>query len=207
MAFAANTSRHLMTPRAISLAVVTFVIVVVIYNYSGGGIDLVKMAKLTEGKTTVSYLQVEIKQTLHSPPTITATITNDHPTDTLTILRWDTPLDPQALALGIFQVTDTATGQPVHSVNLMINRLLPASEDDLIELAPGSEQTAEFILKPPYIDLQAGRHYKIRVKGEWKAIWGIKKDDIAQKALEELGGHEDAITGSYESDSIALEVA
>jgi len=62
--------------------------------------------------TAASHLVFELAQTTHSPPAISVKVRNTHKTKTFTFLIWDTPLDPQALALGVFHVVDSATGKP-----------------------------------------------------------------------------------------------
>ena len=103
----------------------------------------------------LSNLTLSLRQVSTSPPTIAVTLRNTSPDTHFTVLTWDTPFDPKAVALGIFRVKDKATAAekgrqysmravgrwkgvwPVESAQLQ--------EDDLTALGGGSRcLTGEF---------------------------------------------------------------
>lgn len=94
-------------------AVAAFVLLAVTFNLKAITSSMASFAEFgaSNDAAATSHLVFELAQTTHSPPAISVKVRNTHKTKTLTFLIWDTPLDPQALALGVFHVANSATGK------------------------------------------------------------------------------------------------
>lgn len=124
---------------------------------------------------------------LSSSPTpdlsISATVHNPSSTP-LTVLRWNTPLDPRAGVLGVFEIHDELENQTVPIDTIKFNRKLPPSEEDLVEIAPESSVQVDVQLPP--LKLQAGREYTVKARGRWHGAWEGGKGDVKVDGLHSL---------------------
>ena len=80
------------------------------------------------------------------PPSITAHVKNtaSHP---ITILIYDSPLDPIALQRGLLQITPRGASQPLDLPEVQVRRLWPPSKDELVTLEAGETATNEVPLR------------------------------------------------------------
>jgi hypothetical protein len=138
------------------------------------------------GPASKSSLPLEFKlsQISKSPPSLLVTVKNNSPSSTFTFLKWGTPLDTQALNLGVFKLTDADTGEQVPIDKLMINRKTPPSREDLQETAPGTEYSTEIVLDKPWMPSKKPAKYSVSVEGEFKGIWEKKAADIKGEELD-----------------------
>ncbi|KAJ5783269.1 hypothetical protein N7457_005043 [Penicillium paradoxum] len=104
----------------------------------------------------------------------------------VTILRWDTPLDPQAAVLGVFEVCDTADQRKLTLPTIMVSRKLPASEADLVELQ--ARQTLDLTVKLPIPGLEKGHEYAVRAQGIWHAVWPTELSNVSPSQLRDNEG-------------------
>ncbi|OCK85694.1 hypothetical protein K432DRAFT_377463 [Lepidopterella palustris CBS 459.81] len=153
-----------------------------------------------------SNLVFTLAQTSKSPIKLQVTLRNTHPSSAITVLKWDSPLDPQAPNLGVFRITNAATGEDVDIPRLMVNRLLPPSRDALQDIAAGSEYSTEVVLDKSWMPSDRWTKYKVKVAGRWKAVWAKPVQDIDANELESLGGGNEAMTGEFSSEEIDLVV-
>lgn len=116
--------------------------------------------------------------------------------DPVTFLKWGTPFDGHAAVSGIFEVCDTADGTVLPLDILKMSRKLPASADDLIEIAGG--QQLDNIVELPGLDLQEGRGYSIVAKGIWHALWKGPLVDVTASQLKDFSG---ADRGEFRSNT------
>lgn len=131
------------------------------------------------------------------PNHVKVSITNDG--DNLaTFLRWDTAFDEQALALGILTLTDAETGDAIPGPDLKLNRVLPPSRDDLVEVGAGGEISKELALGGFWLP-KNGREVKVHAQGRWKAVWMKPKADVTEEELQAVGG-EQALQGDFASE-------
>ena len=133
--------------------------------------------------------------------TITTTIHNPS-TSPITVLKWNTPLDPRAGVLGVFDIHDEVENESVPIDVVKFNRKLPPSEDDLVEIAPESSVKVE--VKLPPVKLQAGREYSLKASGRWHGVWEGKKGDVNGGKLEGLDGK--AQGGEFDSNVVKVKV-
>ncbi|KAI6842801.1 hypothetical protein KC315_g443 [Hortaea werneckii] len=155
------------------------------------------------------HLSVAIKAVSSSPPTIAASISNQHSTKVITVLGWDTPFDPTALnsgALQLYRITSSgsnaAESVEIPGPGMKVNRLLPPPREDLIELKPGASVERHVTLKAPWIPAD-GQDYRLRFRGQWRGLWPKATGDISAQDLEQLGG----VTGqSYETETVEMKL-
>lgn len=121
--------------------------------------------------------------------------------DPVTFLKWGTPFDAHAAVSGIFEVCDTADGTVLALDVVKMSRKLPASADDLIEIAAG--QQLDNIVELPGLDLRKGRDYSIVVKGIWHALW---KGPLVQVTPSQLSDFSGADRGEFRSNTGLVKV-
>ncbi|KAF7174208.1 hypothetical protein CNMCM5623_006693 [Aspergillus felis] len=120
-----------------------------------------------------------------------------NPTNTpVTFLNWGTPFDPRANLLGVFQINDTSNNNPITLDTIKINRQLPPSRDDLVEIP--AESAKEQTVTIPWVPLEEGHEYAVQAKGIWHGIWACTRDEVTDSQLESLGDGE--ARGKFESE-------
>ncbi|KAJ5889250.1 hypothetical protein N7504_010060 [Penicillium tannophilum] len=136
------------------------------------------------------------------PTSLPLQISIHNPTITpITILRWNTPFDPLASLLNLFEVRDTTTGHTLAADTIKISRKLPASVNDLVEINAGETMTCDATLTGLY--LQAGHEYSVRARGIWMAVWLKGLVDVTASQLRSLSGAE---SGEFESNVAVAEI-
>lgn len=113
----------------------------------------------------------------------------------VTILRWGTPLDPQAAVLGIFEICDTTDQRKVALPTIMVSRKLPASKEDLVEIQP--RQTLDLTVNLPIPGLEKGHGYSVRAQGTWHAVWPTELSNVTPSQLRD---NEGADRGDFRSN-------
>ncbi|EME81257.1 uncharacterized protein MYCFIDRAFT_8780, partial [Pseudocercospora fijiensis CIRAD86] len=117
-----------------------------------------------------------------NPPTVHVAIQNKNTATPLTLLTWDTPIDPSALNTGVLSLSDTSTGEAIPGPELKLNRLRPPPRDALVTIAPGDMVEKEVELVAPWIP-RDGRSITVRAQGSWRAIWPKGKEDVSDEEL------------------------
>jgi hypothetical protein len=152
-------------------------------------------------KLTVRLHSPSIPAAFESPVavSVTASVTNAAESP-VTLLNWGSPLDPRANILGVFEIRDAETEEPVMIDEIKFRRVLPAPREDFVEIAPGA--SAEVKVTIPRAPLDQGKHYTIRAKGWWQAVWEAPLQDVPPEDLNELTG---ALRGEFASDPVPIE--
>ncbi|KAJ5657287.1 uncharacterized protein N7484_000936 [Penicillium longicatenatum] len=119
----------------------------------------------------------------------------------ITVLRWNTPFDPRASLLDLFEVRDTTTGRTLAADTIKISRKLPASVDDLVEIRAGETMTCDATITGLYFE--TGHEYSVRARGIWMAIWPRQLEDVTASQMQSLFGAE---SGGFESNVAVVEV-
>ncbi|OJD30460.1 uncharacterized protein BKCO1_6000050 [Diplodia corticola] len=170
-----------------------------------------KMAAITTGD--LSHLHVSVAQSSTSPPTLTLTLKNTHPSTTLTLLNWESPLDPLALQLGLISVYGGGSDEPLPLATIQVSRKLPPGRDQLVSLGPGESKSQDVVLREPVVPLKkvkeaGGKTVKVACKGRWKAVWAPAEGaaGVAEKALEKMEADEGAVSGEWEAEAVEVEV-
>ncbi|KAF2746262.1 hypothetical protein M011DRAFT_90580 [Sporormia fimetaria CBS 119925] len=129
-----------------------------------------------------------VSQVSYGPPTLQVTLKNDHPSSTFTILRWATPLDPQALNLGIFKLVDADTGTAINTDIIKVGRKMPPPKEDLLELQSGAENTVEVVFDKPWMPNRKPASYKVWIEGEFHGVWEKPVREVSEQELEDYTG-------------------
>lgn len=124
------------------------------------------------------HLEVAVRQT--DARTLTLAVTNRAPAMTLTVLTWDTPLDPLASKLGLLQFVPAGTDEPLPYDGLQVRRRFPPEADALATLAPGQTLEAEIDLREPFtpVDRLAGTKATVLCQGRWPGVWDAAKFEM-----------------------------
>ncbi|RYP68158.1 hypothetical protein DL770_008493 [Monosporascus sp. CRB-9-2] len=155
-----------------------------------------------------SSLVVSARQTgTSSPPRITFGVTNTSPRP-VTVLAWDSPLDPLALQLGRVAVTPSGDRQPLDFPTVQVRRRMPPGPDDLVTIEPGETAENEVVLREALLPPERlGGRATVVCRGDWAAVWpGLRAADVGEQARAELGANKDAVKGTYESEPLEIEV-
>lgn len=158
-------------------------------------------------------LEVRLSQaSAAATPSLSISVKNTHPSTPLTLLKWDSPLDPLALQLGLVSVTAAGASAPLDMPTIKISRAMPPGADSLVTLRPGESAISVIELRDTFVpkDTWAKGKAKASMKGRWAAVWpGLVKDELLGdlKKLSALGGGGDSVlTGDWESPTIDIEV-
>lgn len=155
---------------------------------------------------TISNLQVTLTTPTLSfttdPPTLQITgSVHNAASFPVTLLRWNTPLDPSAGILGIFEFRDTESGEILSTDAIKISRKLPISTDDLIEINASQSVEAHHTLTG--LEVHKGRGYSVRARGIWHAVWANPVVDVTASQRKNLAG---ADSGEFQSEFITFQV-
>lgn len=144
-------------------------------------------------------------------PSLSVSVKNTHPSTTVTLLKWDSPLDPLALQLGLVSVTPAGAPAPIDMPTIKVSRAMPPGADELVTLRPGESASGVVELRDAFVPkaaLTRGRA-EVSMKGRWGAVWpGLDRDDLLGdvEKLSALGGGGDGVlTGEWESPTIGIE--
>lgn len=110
----------------------------------------------------------------------------NHAQAPVTLLTWNSPLDPQAGVLGVFEVYDTGSGQGIPIDTIKVSRKLPATSEYLVEIPAG--QAIDRTVKLPPFECEEGHEYSIRAQGIWHAVWEMPLTDVKGSHLADLTG-------------------
>ncbi|KAK7753788.1 hypothetical protein SLS62_004153 [Diatrype stigma] len=176
-----------------------------------------------------SALTVSARQTGTSPPRITFGVTNNS-TQPLTVLIWDTPLDPLALQLGhvvvSVSVSSSSSGaaaagrrpqlelEPLDIPTIKIRRKMPPGADALVAIAAGATAENEVVLREALVPPEklprpgdAGKVAAVACAGSWAAVWPAARAlDVTAEERRLLGAGERVLTGSYGSEPLEIKV-
>ena len=134
----------------------------------------------------VPGLDIRLSQTSRNPPVLAVTVKNNSPDKPYTILKWGTPMDSAALNTGVFTITKDG-GEELEQVVLQINRKMPPGDEEVVTIAPGSQEEIEVVFDRPWMPDTKPAKYKVKAEGEFKGVWDrygkdVKEDDLSAKA-------------------------
>lgn len=166
-----------------------------------------KMAS-QDNEQVLSQLHVSLSQaSSKSPPAVSIKVTNNSPSP-VTILSWESPLDPLALSLGLFSITPEGASEPMEIDRVMVSRKTPPGDDSLISLGPGESRENQVVLKEILVPAEKlkGKKSKVEVKGRWMGVWPKPRGELSGDAIEKGAHGGGAVAGTFASDSIEIEV-
>ncbi|KKY34267.1 hypothetical protein UCDDA912_g05756 [Diaporthe ampelina] len=157
-------------------------------------------------------LEVSLSQaSATATPSLSVSVKNTHPSTPLTLLKWDSPLDPVALQLGLVSVTPAGASAPIDMPTIKVSRAVPPGADELVTLRPGESAGCVVELRDMFVPQVAWARGEamVSMKGRWAAVWpGLGKDDLLgdlQKLSALGGGGDGVLTGEWESPAIGIE--
>ncbi|CAG9984787.1 unnamed protein product [Clonostachys byssicola] len=155
--------------------------------------------------TTITGLKLSLSHTPgSSPPEIVATVTNDNAFP-VSILKYESPLDPLVLALGKLQLTPAGADAPLDLPKIAVRRVWPPTRDQLVTLEPGQSQQNPVPLREqvvPPSDLVG--EVSIELKGRWQAVWSKRKEDIDDSSLENPNISPEVERGEYATGKVKV---
>lgn len=155
---------------------------------------------------THNNLVMTLNHTDSQVPSIRITITNYHFSTKVSVLTWDSPFDEEAVALGVFSVSERESGKHVPSLGVQMDRLLPPKQADFLELLPRHAVTKDILLDEPGIKLRKGKSYDIKVKSKWKGVWHASGKYAGEQRLKLAGGSTGLVNWEYETNSLQIQV-
>ena len=157
---------------------------------------------------TLQQLAVSLRQSSSSASGVAIKVTNTGK-EAVTILRWESPLDPLALQLGLLSLTPAESTEPLKTAVINVSRQLPPDEESLVTLEPGASKENEILFRDPIVPLDQIKGKKIAVacKGRWVRVWSGRRSDLSAETIGKLGaGDGTSSSGDFESKSIEMEV-
>jgi hypothetical protein len=192
-----NSLRGTTTLRLLTGAAALFLLV----SYFGGFASSSFMMASRDTTSPADGLAVTLHQSATSPPSVTVRVTNNN-AGAVTVLTYDSPLDPIALQLGLLTVTPAGAAAPLDLPVVQVRRRWPPPADALTELAPGASAENELVLQEPIVEPgQLGTKAAVQLKGRWTAVWANGKAEV------DLGAwNEDSTKASADFDSGSIDI-
>lgn len=158
----------------------------------------------TTTTTTTSMaanLEVSIRHAGERTLALAVTNTGDKP---LSVLTWNSPLDPIALKLGLVELLPAGSSEPVQMNTIQVRRKMPPGSDSVVTLRAGEKRENVLELGEPVVpaDKLAGK-MTVRCKGAWMGVWGA--DEFEAEALEKIGSAEEPRFGDFEAELASVE--
>ncbi|KAI1214365.1 uncharacterized protein F4807DRAFT_407653 [Annulohypoxylon truncatum] len=172
----------------------------------------------------ISKLKVSVRQVSARPAKLAISVTNAHDSP-VTILSWNSPLDPLAVQLGVvsfFAAAPAPAPVPAGSENdeddsgaspiqiqiptIQIRRRMPPGPESLVTIGAGQTSEQELEIKGPPLEMLRGRRVAVVCSGEWTSVWLSEADAITKVSLENAGASEDALRGSFRSEAVEIEL-
>jgi hypothetical protein len=153
----------------------------------------------------VPGLEFKLTQTARDPPSLLVTLKNNNPDTPYTLLKWGTPLDSAALNTGVFTITNEEDGSEVEQAVLMINRKMPPPQEELVTIAPGTEEEVQVVFDKPWMPAQKPAKYKIKAAGDFKGVWNKYGGDVTEA---DLNAYSDSPFGGkkFSTNEVIMEV-
>ncbi|KAH9866178.1 hypothetical protein J1614_008743 [Plenodomus biglobosus] len=138
---------------------------------------------MSKASNEVPGLEFKLSQVARNPPTILVTLKNNSPDTPYTLLKWGTPLDSAALNTGVFSIVGVEDGEEVKQFVLQINRKMPPAQEELVTLAPGTEEEVEVVFDKPWMPEGKPAKYKVKAVGSFKGLWDKYGSDVTEQNL------------------------
>ena len=150
-------------------------------------------------------LTVTLSQAASSTPGVIIKVANTGKSP-VTILTWESPLDPLAVQLGLLTLTPAGAEEPLDIATIKVSRQLPPDEESLVSLAPGESRENEVVFKEPVVPLdQFKGKVAVVCKGRWMSVWSAKRGDLSAETIGKLGaGDASSFPGHFLSNSIEV---
>ncbi|KAI1106414.1 hypothetical protein F4804DRAFT_42737 [Jackrogersella minutella] len=185
------------------LVAVTFIL----FQYTGNSkIPEPAADEMPDSADVISKLKVSVRQVSSSPPKLALAVTNAD-SRAVTILRWNSPLDPLALQLGVVSFVPAGSDSPIHMPTIQIRRKMPPGPESLVTIGAGQTKEQELELRAPIVPLEKLRgRASVVCSGEWISVWLSEADTITKESLEKAGASDDSFGGSFQSEAVEIEL-
>ncbi|KAI0384687.1 hypothetical protein F5Y04DRAFT_219342 [Hypomontagnella monticulosa] len=164
--------------------------------------------KMADPVDVTSKLKVSVRQvsSISSPPKLAIAVTNTY-SGPVTILSWNSPLDPLALQLGLVSFVPAGSDAAIQIPTIQIRRKMPPGPESLVEIGAGQTKEQELEVKSPIVPLDKLRgKVSVVCSGEWMAVWLSGADAVPKASLEKVGASEDAFKGNFQSEAVEIEI-
>jgi hypothetical protein len=153
----------------------------------------------------VPGLDFKLTQTSRIPPSLLVTLKNNSPDTPYTLLKWGTPLDSAALNTGVFKIINEENGEEVEQMVLQINRKMPPPQEELVTIAPGTEEGLTVVFDKPWMPEQKPAKYKVTAIGDFKGVWDKYGGDVTE---DDLNAYVDSPFGGrrFATNEVVMEV-
>ncbi|KAI3543384.1 hypothetical protein CSPX01_06380 [Colletotrichum filicis] len=157
----------------------------------------------------LNNLEVSLSQSGTSPPKVSVSVKNTHPDTPVTLLKWNSPLDPAVLGLGQVSIQPAGASEPIETHAIMINRKMPPGAESLVTLRPGESADRIVELREPRVpgDVWEAGKAKVAMKGRWMAVWpGMTTEEVLQnpEKLTSVGAGAGSLIGEWETETIEV---
>ena len=152
-------------------------------------------------------LSVTLELARAEPLSLSVGVTNNG-TGPVTVLTWNSPLDPLVVQLGLLSFTPHAASKPLDLPTILVKRQMPPSRESLVVLEQG-ERRSQVVEVPDIVVSKEelfGKDKKatVRCEGRWTAVWLSRAEKLGEEALMELGAGPEAMTGEFQSEDLAI---
>jgi hypothetical protein len=130
---------------------------------------------------SVPGLEFTLSQSARNPPSLLITLKNNADTP-YTLLKWGTPLDTAALNTGVFNIV-AEDGSEVEQLVLQINRKMPPPQEELVTIAPGTQEEVQVVFDKPWMPEHKPAKYKVQATGNFKGVWDKYGADVTEDEL------------------------
>ncbi|KAK2805228.1 hypothetical protein FQN50_006253 [Emmonsiellopsis sp. PD_5] len=158
-----------------------------------------------KGDDATSHLSVSLDRgsagtSRYDPVEMSFSVHNNHEYKPITFLKWNTPFDESAEYLGIFTVYDADHDRNVEYPMTKINRDMPPSHGDLVEVPAGGWVSGHITLPPS--DLNDATELHATAEGDWYAAWYGGSSDVSGYDMDHC---DEASKGHYKSNTLVIE--
>ncbi|OAL44549.1 hypothetical protein IQ07DRAFT_521746 [Pyrenochaeta sp. DS3sAY3a] len=150
---------------------------------SPSAINFTMSTSSSTASSGVPGLEITISQISRDPPAISVLLKNSDPEKPYTVLKWGTPLDSSALNTGVFTITDDESHSEVEQMVMQINRKMPPAQEELVTVAPGTQEEIEVVFDKPWMPAKKPAKYKVKAVGEFKGVWDKYGSDVSEDEL------------------------
>lgn len=141
-----------------------------------------------------------------SPTTIRITVTNTG-SSPVTLLTYDSPLDPSALPLGLLSITPAGASAPLDLPVAHFRRIWPPTRSLLVALAPGESTYSDVFFRETVVTAEElGEKATVVVRGQWTAVWAKGIDEVSDAELNDPQGSAASFQGSFASEPLEVTV-
>ncbi|KAK8130514.1 hypothetical protein PG999_002894 [Apiospora kogelbergensis] len=147
-------------------------------------------------------LEVSIRHAGEHKLALGVTNTGDH---ALTILTWNSPLDPIALKLGVVELIPVGSSEPIQMNTIQIRRKMPPESDSLVTIQPGEKKENVVELGGPVVSpgkLQG--KMTVRCKGTWMGVWA--SEGFKPEEMEKMDSAKETHSGDFEAELQSVEL-